>query len=188
VAELVFVGAIASTVGALLAISAAQHFHFASPDALSAHPREYVVANPLRALGLIAVGFAIAYGGAALVAIGIHPRAGASIRPGFSAWHFALAGKPGKFRVYATVELRDGRVLAGWAGAYTVEPEDPEKRELVLEGPVMVSRDEGVSFAYLRDNGIILQGQDILAISVQKGADPPRTRRRLRDRLSRKKD
>ena len=65
-----------------------------------------------------------------------------------------------------SVELRDGRAVAGLVIAYTPEPDDP--RELVLSKPVdgaLWLRDKDGKAVELPDTCIVLHGVDIAAIA-----------------------
>jgi len=166
-AELVFVGAIASSVAVLLSIAIATTTDLADVKALSAHTRNYVLEHPLRVLGLIAIGLAISYGGTALVAVLAHRGSPPTIKPGYSAWDLMLVDKPNEYRQYATAELRDGRVLSGFVGGFTLEPDEPAKRELILVAPVRIKGPGATGSMFLRDDAVVLQSADILAISTQ---------------------
>lgn len=170
-AELVLVGTTASAIALLLVLAVTETADFADGDRLVSAPADYVVDSPLRVLGLLLTAGVLANGGAALVAVLMHRGSEASIKPGYSAWHFLLADEVGVHRKYATVELRDGRSVAGWVAAYTVEPADPDKRELILSTPLRVKKSSDGQFELMLDDGIILQGADIVAISVQTHVD-----------------
>lgn len=170
-AELVLVGAMASAFASLLVIATAEATGLADIDRLASTPRMYIVDSPLRVLALLVAATLLANGGAALAAIAAHRGAEPTIKPGYSAWHFVLADEVGVHRKYATVEMRDGRSVAGWVAAYTVEPADPDKRELILATPLRIKAAGAESFEMMLDDGIILQGADIVAISVQTYVD-----------------
>lgn len=119
-AELVLVGAIASAFASLIVVASAEATGLADIDRLATAPRTYTVDSPLRVLALLVAATLRANGGAAIAAIIAHRGAEATIKPGYSAWHFVLADEVGVHRKYATVEMRDGRSVAGWVAAYTV--------------------------------------------------------------------
>jgi hypothetical protein len=175
-AELVFVGVIATSTAVLLGIQLAESTDLIDLGPLVDSPRDYILDHPLRVLGWLAILFVLSYGGAGLAARVTHWSAPPMIKPGYSAWDFVLADEPGIHRPYTTVELRDGRTLAGWIGGFTIEPSDPDKRELILVAPLKIKEAKGKPFKFLRDDSIVLQGSDILALSVQTHSDPrPKT-------------
>jgi hypothetical protein len=86
---------------------------------------------------------------------------------------------------YVTAGLRDGSAVSGWAYAYTVEPAEPEQRELVLAKPLYVRARGEADFKLAREHFRFLWGQDISSLSIQYHSVDPQNVPGLLPRLAR---
>jgi hypothetical protein len=72
---------------------------------------------------------------------------------------------------YATVDLRDGRSVAGYVNEYTVDEVPAEDRELVLAQahgvPISLQRTRDEPFHAVRDRYAIIGGRDIVGLTVK---------------------
>ncbi len=166
-AEFVVFGALSSGIAVLLALAFGEATNLINTTALAAEPTRYVATEPLRSLFSLVIVVAISYGGVWLLTTKVLHPGDATISPGETAWYGVFHRMlPKDHGVYATVELRDGRAVAGLVIAYTPEPDDP--RELVLSRPVngkLWMRDTDRKAVELPDTFIVLQGEDIAAVS-----------------------
>lgn len=166
-AEFVVFGALSSGIAVLLALTIGEATNLLDTAKLAEDLTRYVATEPLRSLTSLALVIGISYGGVWVVTTKLlHPGV-ANISPGETAWYGVFHRMlPEEHGVYATVELRDGRAVAGLVIAYTPEPDEP--RELVLSRPVdgkLWVRDRDGNAVELPDTFIALQGADIAAIS-----------------------
>lgn len=166
-AEFVVFGALSSGIAVLLALTVGEATDLLDTSKLAEDPTRYVATEPLRSLVSLALVIGISYGGVWVVTTKMLHPGEPIISPGETAWYGVFHRMlPEHHGVYATVELRDGRAVAGLVIAYTPEPEEP--RELVLSKPAdgsLWSRDEDGNAVELPDTFIVLQGADIAAIS-----------------------
>ena len=134
-------------------------------QALAKHGTNYSIAHPASvaglALGVLLGSFILAGVGARFT----YRNLAASIRL-HSAWHEVLR-KQKEMSPYATVELRDGRVVAGPVAFYTVEETPPDCRDLVLLRPIKAAPKVGGTFVDVADHRLVLRGSDIAALGVQ---------------------
>ncbi len=166
-AEFVVFGALSSGLAVLLALTIGEATNLLNTKELAAEPARYAATEPLRSLVSLALVVAASHGGVWLLTTKVLHPGGPTINPGETAWYGVFHRMlPDAHGVYATVELRDGRAVAGLVIAYTPEPEAP--RELVLSKPVEGSlwlRDTEGNAVELPDTFIVLQGDDIAAVS-----------------------
>lgn len=147
-AELVFVGAVASSLAALGIITIAAEWSRVSrwlvdPAVLRAQGAGYFLEEPQRCLVTLVVILALGYGLAAGAALLLSSRVPASIEAG-SVWHEVL--NPRKVlraskatdKAFVTVEMADGRIVSGYAYAYSVEGADSDTDALALHAPVFL--------------------------------------------------
>ena len=110
---------------------------------------------------------ALSYGAVWLITTKLLHTGGPTISPGETAWYAAFKRMlPADHGAYVTVELRDGRALAGLVAAYTPDADEP--REILLSRPVdgtLWVRDAQENAEALPDSFIVLQSPDIIAIS-----------------------
>jgi hypothetical protein len=181
-AELVVIGGLASTIAALLVVVTGEQLDLLDPVRLSRDGGEYLISAPERALGAVAASLFVAYAGAAAAARLWYWRAPPTLEHGYSAFHKIL--QPGRPQTtvrppkidrlpYVTVGLRNGLAIAGWSYAYTVEPVEPERRELVLATPIRVRSAGAADFIDVDDQLVYLNGSEIVTVSVTYHRIPP---------------
>jgi hypothetical protein len=166
-AEFVVFGALSSGFAVLLALTIGEATNLLDTGKLAEDPTHYVATEPLRSLIALALVIGVSYGGLWLLTTKVLHPGEATISPGETAWYGVFHRMlPPDHGVYATVELRDGRAVAGLVIAYTPEPDDP--RELVLSKPVdgkLWLRNTDGSAVELPDTFIVLHGGDIAAVA-----------------------
>jgi len=165
-AEFVVFGALSSGFAILAALGIGDAMGFLDTKAIGDDATQYTVDEPLRVLAALTFVLLLSYGAVWLVTKLLH-RGKATISPGETAWYAAFHRMlPPDHGAYVTVELRDGRALAGLVTAYT--PDMHEPREIMLSRPVDGSRwvrDQQGNATPLPDAFILLQSPDILAVS-----------------------
>jgi len=166
-AEFVVFGALSSGFAILLTLGLAEDVGFLDGDAIRHDALAYTVAEPLRVLAALALVILISYGLVWIIAKALL-RGGTEISPGETGWYAAFHRMlPEQHGAYVTVELRDGRAIAGLVVGYT--PDNDEPREILLSSPAGGSLwlREGPSGPAnpLPDSFIALQSPDILAVS-----------------------
>lgn len=67
---------------------------------------------------------------------------------------------------FATVELKDGRRVAGYLHAYTVDP-NPGNRELALRKPIFAQAGPEAPRQLIPDAFLIVPSEEIVYVSVQ---------------------
>jgi hypothetical protein len=134
--------------------------------ALAKGGTDYTVSHPASVAGLTLSILAGSFLLAGIAAGVSHRHLPASLRL-HSAWHEVLRPRTDGLTTYATVELRDGRVVAGPVAFYTVEETTPECRDLVLLQPIKAARTVGGTFEDVVDHRVVLRGSDIVALNVQ---------------------
>ena len=168
-AELVIVGALASTVAFLVVASIAIWRGWLDTDAIASDGTEYLLRNPTTALSVVFAGLALAYLGAYLFARLRYWGKPPIIEHGYSAWHRMLGHTRGR-STYATVDLRDGTTVAGWVYLCTVDEVPPAERDLVLMAaskPIKIREAGGERFFDSSDRAILLNGADVVSVSAR---------------------
>ena len=166
-AEIIVSGALATTVGVVVALIAARIFHFISLRGLANAPGHYLVVHPGRTgVGLVIV-LVVSYGLAWAVAY-LTPGKGPRVRPD-SAWYGTFEhDRPKNHGIVVTAELRDGRAVTGAVRSFTAEQTPVDDRELTLaaptDAPLRVRLPNGEE-ASIRDTFIILRGSEILYVA-----------------------
>lgn len=84
-----------------------------------------------------------------------------------SVWYELLSRRKDGQTPYATVELRDGRTVAGPVAFYTVQEAPPDCRELVLYDKISASPSPGAPFVDVSDDRVVLRASDMAALSVK---------------------
>lgn len=167
-AQIVVTGSLATIVGVVVTLNMGRVLGFLDIDAFAQAPGHYLATHPLAA-GWSALGvLLVSYGLAALVAR-YGPSRGARVFPD-SGWYAAFERQlPENHGIKATVELRDGRKIAGVIQAFTAEQTPVDDRELTLVRatgtPMQVLSQDG-QVANLAEDFIVLQGSDILYIAA----------------------
>ena len=164
-AELITVGGSCSAVAFVVAAVLARWTDMVDLVALEQDAAVYTVAHPARVFLLLLVGLGGAYLLAWIAARAIYRGVPASLFH-HSVWHELLRAQAGG-RPYVTVELRDGRTVAGPVAYYTVQEAPPDSRELVLIKPIRARAASGMPYVPVVDDRIALRASDITALSVQ---------------------
>jgi Family of unknown function (DUF6338) len=166
-AEIIVAGALATTIGIVIALGLARLIKFLSLRGLAIHPGRYLVLHPGRGgIGVLIV-LVVSYGIAWLVA-SYAPGKGARVYPD-SAWYGAFEhDRPHDQGIFVTAELRGGRAVSGVLRSFTAEQTPVDDRELTLAAPIdgrlRVRNPNGATFEIL-DTFIILRGSEILYIA-----------------------
>ena len=167
-AEIVVSGSLATLVGVVVALLAARVTNLLpNRAALIEGAGRYLVFHPGR-LGLtLLIVLVVSYGLAWLTAR-YAPGRGAEVFAD-SGWYGALERKlPKNHGVVATVELQDGRTIAGVVRAFTAEPTPVDDRELMLaasgESPMLVRMPDG-RVTSINDQFVLLRGDQIRYIT-----------------------
>lgn len=171
-AELVVVGALCTTVAALMVLPAADAVGALGPEAVRRDGAAYLLNQPVRALPVVAALLAASYMLAWIAARITYGHHQPTQQPG-TVWREVLGARKGAAAAVATVELRDGRRIQGAVASYThTGPEQP--REIALAAPMRVQATGQDTPVELPGDCLILQEQDILAITVTYVPDRPR--------------
>jgi len=129
-----------------------------------------VLLHPLRTILPTLAALALAYGLAYGVARWLYRSHEPTIEHGYSAWHWVMGDRPDRL-IYATLDLRDGTSVAGYVLIFTVGDTPVEHRELVLQRalgiPICLRRPSDDAFHPMNDRFVVLQGGDVLALSVK---------------------
>jgi Family of unknown function (DUF6338) len=170
-AELVVIGGLASSVAALLVLSLGDKVGVLETNQFSNEGWKYVSTHPTRALGSFLAFLVISYGGAWLAALVIHQARPASFER-TSMWHqvFKLASSTN--RAFATVELRDKRVVSGYVFAYSSLPTEPGMAEIALHAPIKAKAPNAGAATLLRDRFFVIRAEEIVYLAVQYQALP----------------
>lgn len=161
--ELVFVGAIASGIAALLVLVLGELTNGFDTEALAADRSDYLITEPLRSLGALLAFFLLSYGGAWAVAQVQHRGRQPLVGEG-PVWRRAFSEyRPVGCAVWTTVELRDGRKLAGSLRGYSWGRNQP--RELMLWEPILVQAATAKQGTKIDDRFLIVKDDDITYVS-----------------------
>jgi hypothetical protein len=166
-AEYAVFGALASGLALLATLTLGEATNLLDTGEISNDPGRYAATEPARSLLALALVLALSYGAVALATTAAFGRGRGVITPGETAWYAAFHRMlPEHHGVYATLELRDGRAVAGLVAAYT--PEFEERREIVLLKPVggqLYERTLNGEAQPLPDTFLVIQGADVLSIA-----------------------
>jgi hypothetical protein len=165
VTELVTVGGVCTAITATVALLVAHRMGM-NLVAFADHGTDYAVDHPASVAALVLSILAGSFILAALAAHLTHRNLPPSLRL-HSAWHEVLRRRANGVTSYATVELRDGRVVAGPVAFYTVEEAPPDCRDLVLLQPIKAAPRVGGEFVDVADHRLVLRGSDIAVLGVQ---------------------
>lgn len=168
IAEIVVTGSLATFVGVVVALTAARATRLLPDrDALVDGAGRYLVFHPGRIGLALLIVIVTSYGLAWLVAR-YTPGRGAEVFPDSAWWGAFERQLPAHHGVVATVELRDGRTLAGVVQAFTAEPTPVDDRELTLSAsahaPMVVRTAEG-QISQIDDQFVLLRGEEIRYIA-----------------------
>jgi len=159
------VGGSCSAVALLVALLIARWTGRIDLHKLSKNGTEYTLTHPVPVFTLLLGVLAGSYLLAGVATLAFQRKARATLRP-HSVW-YELLRRQEAGRAFATVELRDGRVVAGPVAYYTVEEAPPDCRELVLMSPIRARGGPGAPFVDVADDRLVLRASDIAALSVK---------------------
>lgn len=135
------IGALASVVSAGVVLAIGKATNVLDTQKLAEDINTYLLTEPARAFGALIVFYGLAYVGAWTVAAVRHWSDG-DFTPDGSAWYQAFArGCPEGSIPFLTIELKDGRWVAGAYKKATVERDD--NRELCLQKPLGFAQSAG---------------------------------------------
>jgi hypothetical protein len=164
VAELVVIGALCTTLAALVVLTFAGAVGVVDRVELRNDAAGYVLDHPARTLPVLAALLVTSYAFAwiaARLACGGHQ---ATQQPG-TVWREVLGARKEDAAAVATVELRDGHRVQGVVATYThTSPDQP--RELALAAPMRVQHRGDAVPVDLPGDVLILHDEDILSINV----------------------
>jgi len=168
-AQIVVSGSLATLVGVVVALVVTRATSvLPDRDAFVEDAGRYLIFHPARVglvlLIVLVVSYGLAYGLARYA-----PGRGAEVFPD-SGWYGAFERNlPAGHGIVATVELRDGRTIAGVVRAFTAEPTPVDDRELMLMasfgGPMIVRSADGV-VASIPDQFVLLRGDEIRYVTA----------------------
>jgi hypothetical protein len=163
--ELAGVGAATSLLSVMLVLSLDRWWDFLDASALANEPGTYLLLHPVRGLGSMLASFALSCLFAWLAALAAFSRRESVFEPGGSAWaRMFFENRPAtKAEVLVTVELKDGRRLAGRVGSFSAELED--SRELALVAPLAASPNAATRLARTTGDFIIVREEQIGTIT-----------------------
>jgi hypothetical protein len=141
--------------------------HVLNTGALAEQGVEYLGRHPFRTLGAAVSFLLLSFLFAYLAARVVHHKKAAALEPGATGWTGALwASRPdNNHAVMATVELKDGRRLAGLVKAFTIEADD--NRELTLAGEIYASPLAGQPLKRTKDTFVVLREDQITLVAGQ---------------------
>lgn len=163
--EMVVIGGTASLVAAGIVLAAADAFDALNTAELRKDLATYILDEPIRVFLAAAAFYGLAYGGAYLAArIGYRGRAPA-IEPGGTGWGQAFSSnRPNESTsVTVTIELKDGRRIAGGLKSFT--PGSQDNREIVLVQPLAGTLKPGGRQMPMNDHFVVLREDQIAVIS-----------------------
>jgi hypothetical protein len=163
--EMVVVGGGMSLLAAGAVLIAIDATGFVDTDALRADVGGYVLSEPARFFAAALAFYGLAYALAFVASMIVYRDSTAVIEPGATGWLRAMwVDLPDKMQSpVVTVELRDGRKIAGGLRSFTAAPED--NREIVLARPLVASagpRGKGVP---LNEDFVVLREDQIAVVS-----------------------
>jgi flagellar biogenesis protein FliO len=164
--ELIVVGAVTSSIAALLVLSVGDAAGWFDTSFLAAQGWTYVLAHPGKALGGLLSILALSYVGAWASARVMYRGRPASFEA-TSMWYQVLKTATGPNRAFATIELRDRRLVSGYVYAYTTLPADPGRAEIALHAPISARPPYAAQPSTLPDHFLVLRADEIVYMSVQ---------------------
>lgn len=176
-AELVSVGGAASAIGLFLVLIVLRFTEWVGAEwvdvnALAREGTTYALEHPARGLLFLLAVIGTAYGLAYISAKWWYRDFPASLR-NHSTWHELLDDENGSRRIYAFIELRDGRQVKGYVHYYTVEQAPAADREIVLGTPVQIKAKWQADWQPLAADVAAIGGQEIVALSVRYFSNEP---------------
>lgn len=161
--EMLVIGALASVASAGAVLVVGKLTKLLNTGQLAEDFNSYLLTEPGRSFGSLIVFYGLAYFGAWAAAT-IRHRGDSDFRPDGSAWYQAFAQScPADAVPFLTVELKDGRWIAGAYKDATVERDD--NRELCLQQPLGAAPRAGAQMRpEPNDEFVLLREEDIRQI------------------------
>jgi hypothetical protein len=163
---MVVVGGLVSLLAAGLVLTGVDATDWIVANDLLEDPAAYLLGEPIRVFSTALAFYALAYGMAFTLAFIVYRGSAAAIQPGTTGWAQAMWLKvPDKKKtaVKVTVELKDGRRIAGGLGGFT--PGSEGNREIVLVPPLKGTAKRGGQGQPMTDDFVILHEGQIAVIS-----------------------
>jgi hypothetical protein len=164
IAELVFVGIIASSVATWIVVWIGD---------LGFEPAirrgvEYLKEDPQLTAHTAASIFAVSIALTGLSALVVFWRPGAEggLRPGSTPWYDALTRERRRREVHLDVHMSDGRHVFGKLGSYTVDPESAAP-DLVLHPRIWVRSAERAELMHLNADSFLIRGVEIRDVQIR---------------------
>jgi len=166
-AEIVVSGSLATLLGVVVASLVADAISLLDREDVLADPARHLLFEPARVALFVTVVLVVSYG-LAFVMGRYSPGRGAEVFPD-SGWYSAFErGLPQRHGIVATVELDNGRAVAGVVRAFTAEPTPVDDRELILAAPPgqsMLVRDTTGQVQELVDQFLVVRGDQVRYIT-----------------------
>lgn len=163
--ELVSIGLSCSAATTLAGIVVAEETGWVDVEALGRDGTAYALANPTPVFLAFGVVLLASFILASLLSWWLHRTLPATLRH-YSVWHELFRRQQDGRAPYATVELRDGRTIAGPVAVYTVEERPPDERDLVLIQPIVARSNARAEFVQIPDERVLLRASDFAAVSL----------------------
>jgi hypothetical protein len=184
VVELLVIGAVVTTLWAAIVWLIARETGWIDPTSLRQRPGAYVVDHPVRVASALLAVFMFSCGTADIAARIRYRGQTIAHYPG-TVWQKMLAAPP-NMRVWATVELKDGRSIQGRVEGFTLGASDG-RRDLALGAPLRERSTSGVERALISRHMIVPEAEiryiaaqrlprpdSVVAAETQKGVGPDR--------------
>lgn len=134
---LVLVGALSSAVALLVLLIVAQATGFLDLRRALEHGKDYLANEPVKVLVSLVAALLLALAFAVIAAWFVHRKQKPSLRPNRPVWlEVERKAREGANPAFVAIQLRDGRVLEGFADAYSVVTAGDERRDFALQAPV----------------------------------------------------
>jgi hypothetical protein len=170
--ELLVIGSVCTSTATATVLVVGKAARLLNVETLRNERGAYLLLHPARGLGSLVVIFLISYLVAYLAARRIYRDAPKAQKPG-SAWRHVLAADDGQQRLWATVELKDRRVVQGQVHIFSTDSSRGD-RDLVLAAPMRVRHVDGHE-QHLADDYLILAAEDIGYVAALYEAKTPTT-------------
>jgi hypothetical protein len=163
--ELAGVGAAASLLSVMAVLSLGREWEFLDASALADDPGRYLLLHPFRGLGSMLGSFLLSSALAGIAAIVVFAKRQSVFDLSSSTWRQTFyEGRPNRdLEVFATIELTDGRRLAGYVDSFTVNLQ--ENRELALRRPVIAAPDAAAQWQPMVGDFLIIRENQIATIT-----------------------
>jgi hypothetical protein len=163
--ELTGVGAATSLAAATLVLLGSRSLDLMNVSALLEDPGRYLLLHPARGLGPMLATFGLSCVLAWAAGQLLFVRRESVFHPGSTAWIEAMwdARPSAQHLVLVTIELIDGRRVAGLVRGFTTELED--NREITLHRPIGAQHDQRSEMVEINDDFLVLRENQIASIA-----------------------